>query len=111
MTSCRRFIITSNAPRAQTGPAGIVYASTPHKAADLFARRFTGYACHPLRQLPAREDEAGALWSNWRAEVAHLGDVPERVPAVLFIREQIGGFGNQDARLDLMVFDESSATL
>ena len=109
MTNCRRFIITSNAPRAQSGPSGVVYAATPHKAAELFARRFVSTGCHPLRALPAREDEAGAVWSNWRAEVAHPGDVPERAPGVLFIRERIGGFDAKDASLGLVVIDELSA--
>lgn len=104
----RTFIVTSNAPRAQSGPTAAVMARTPHKAAELFARRFADTGCHPLRDLPAREDDAGNLWRNWRAEVAYPGDVPEGAPAVLFIREQIGWAAHRDAPADLIVIDELS---
>ena len=110
MNNCRRFVITSNAPRAQAGPSAVVYARTPHKAAEVFARRFAGCGCYPLTNIPAREDEAGALWSGWRAGAAHPGDVPEGAPAVIFIHEQIGGFDAPDQHAALFVIDEFSPT-
>ena len=112
MNNCRRFVITSNAPRAQAGPSAVVYARTPHKAAEIFARRFAGCGCYPLTILPAREDEAGALWSGWRAGVARsiTEPVPEDAPTALFIREQIGGFDVPEQHADLFVIDELSPT-
>ena len=102
----RTFIVTSNAPRAQSGPSAVVMARTPHKAAEIFARRFAGTDCRPLTDLPTREDDDGILWRNWRATVAHPGGVPEGAPAVLFIREQLGWALHRDAPADLIVIDE-----